>query len=269
VSIFFRFPPPILPMADIAALPGLLIANGKARYGTKVQIVRDGAWLKGTAVGLDYEKQLVQITFETGRTSQYAAADVHRQFPHAPTSAPAAPLAPEMRRAQSFAAGALGGHSGTHHPLASGHGTELRRASSVSFGHTFASGTSLTFPSSIPATAPTTAAAAPAHDGPGYLATKAEFDLCILTNATVIVDYTATWCGPCKNIAPKFAELARLYPSVVFKKVDVDDNAETSQAAGISAMPTFIVYKKGQVRDQMSGATAAKLEEFVRKHAAN
>jgi thioredoxin 1 len=58
------------------------------------------------------------------------------------------------------------------------------------------------------------------------LATKAEFDseLTAAGDKLVAVDFTATWCGPCQRIGPKFAAFAEVYKDVVFVKVDVDEN---------------------------------------------
>jgi thioredoxin len=73
-----------------------------------------------------------------------------------------------------------------------------------------------------------------------HMETKAEFDETIgKTDNLVVVDFTATWCPPCKAIAPIFEALAAEEPDVVFIKVDVDANSETAQACGISSMPTF------------------------------
>jgi hypothetical protein len=58
----------------------------------------------------------------------------------------------------------------------------------------------------------------------------------------VCVDFTATWCGPCKTIAPKVAEMAGMY-ECQFLKVDVDENEETTTACNITNMPTFQFYK--------------------------
>merc|ERR1712023_434740 len=62
----------------------------------------------------------------------------------------------------------------------------------------------------------------------------------------VVVDFTATWCGPCQRIAPVFQKLAEEMPDVVFVKVDVDENEETAGECGIQAMPTFQYYKNGE-----------------------
>ena len=69
--------------------------------------------------------------------------------------------------------------------------------------------------------------------------TKAEFDAIVAGDKLVVVDFTATWCGPCQMIGPKFAAMADEFPDVQFVKVDVDENDETAAACGIEAMPTF------------------------------
>ena len=103
--------------------------------------------------------------------------------------------------------------------------------------------------------------------GVATLATKADFDKC-LTDAgdkLVVVDFTATWCGPCQRIAPVFAKLAEEMPDIVFVKVDVDENEETAGACGIQAMPTFQFYKTGAKAHEFSGASEEKIREAIEK----
>ncbi|KAL4236038.1 Thioredoxin domain-containing protein 3 [Mactra antiquata] len=81
----------------------------------------------------------------------------------------------------------------------------------------------------------------------------------------VIVDFTATWCGPCKMIGPKFVEIAKTCQKLKFIKVDVDDAEEIAAGCGISAMPTFQVFKDGEKVDEMVGADEDKLRELCMK----
>eukprot|EP00468_Gymnochlora_sp_CCMP2014_P010410 CAMPEP_0167761210 /NCGR_PEP_ID=MMETSP0110_2-20121227/12042_1 /TAXON_ID=629695 /ORGANISM="Gymnochlora sp., Strain CCMP2014" /LENGTH=87 /DNA_ID=CAMNT_0007647861 /DNA_START=82 /DNA_END=342 /DNA_ORIENTATION=+ len=85
--------------------------------------------------------------------------------------------------------------------------------------------------------------------------TKTEFNEMLekAGDKLVVVDFTATWCGPCQKIAPFFEELQTKYPNAVFVKVDVDENAETSEQCGITAMPTFQFFKKGEKVGQTMG----------------
>mmetsp|Transcript_10480 Transcript_10480/g.22204 ORF Transcript_10480/g.22204 Transcript_10480/m.22204 type:complete len:183 (-) Transcript_10480:242-790(-) len=81
----------------------------------------------------------------------------------------------------------------------------------------------------------------------------------------VIIDFSATWCGPCKMIAPLFKELSDANPNAVFLKVDVDENPDTAAKYSVSAMPTFIFIKKGEVVDRLMGANPDVLRDMCNK----
>lgn len=68
---------------------------------------------------------------------------------------------------------------------------------------------------------------------------------------TVVVDFTATWCGPCQRIAPTYAALEQEFRHVIFIKVDVDENQETARHCSIKAMPTFKVFREGKEAETM------------------
>ena len=106
---------------------------------------------------------------------------------------------------------------------------------------------------------------------PKYLDTKAEWDKChadaTAEGKAVLVDFTATWCGPCKQIGPVFNTLAAMNPGAVFVKVDVDKNTQVAEMCGIKSMPTFQVFKGGAKVDEMSGANDAGLKALVAKYA--
>ena len=87
-------------------------------------------------------------------------------------------------------------------------------------------------------------------------ANGADFDY-ILQNSTVsvIVDFWAPWCGPCRIMAPNFAEASRnLAPKVQFVKVNTEENPQVSGRYGIRSIPTMIVFKNGVEVDRVSGA---------------
>ena len=82
------------------------------------------------------------------------------------------------------------------------------------------------------------------------------FDQEVLKASTVVmVDFWATWCGPCKIVAPVVEELAREYEGKAkFAKVNTDENADLASRYNIRGIPTLIFFKDGEIKDQIVGA---------------
>ena len=84
-----------------------------------------------------------------------------------------------------------------------------------------------------------------------------------LEQPKVVTYYTASWCGPCRAIAPVFEKLEAEYESITFAKVDIDQLPDAASDAKIMSVPTFHFYKDQQLLGQFAGADKQKLEDTV------
>ncbi|KAH0545563.1 hypothetical protein FGG08_000394 [Glutinoglossum americanum] len=92
---------------------------------------------------------------------------------------------------------------------------------------------------------------------------KSEFDAAIKDNSLVFIDCFATWCGPCRVIAPVVESLSKTYTNTHFYKLDVDEVSDVAQELGIRAMPTFVLFKDGEKSGEVVGASAKAIEAAI------
>jgi thioredoxin 1 len=70
----------------------------------------------------------------------------------------------------------------------------------------------------------------------------------------ILVQYTASWCGPCRQLSPRLANISNSYDNIAFVKIDVDENMELAQNLLIRSVPTVIIYDGEEILNRSQGA---------------
>ncbi len=93
------------------------------------------------------------------------------------------------------------------------------------------------------------------------------FDKTISSDNPTLVDFWAEWCGPCKSMHPIFESMSKKFPNVKFGRVNVDNNQNISMKYAVQSIPTFIMFKSGQIIDKMMGAVGEPgINMICKKH---
>ena len=94
--------------------------------------------------------------------------------------------------------------------------------------------------------------------------TQAEFEENVVSKNILFVDFWAEWCGPCRMFGPIYEKASEKYPDITFGKVDTEAEQELANMAGISSIPTLMVFREGILLFNQAGALPeANLEELI------
>ncbi|KAL3526485.1 hypothetical protein ACH5RR_011141 [Cinchona calisaya] len=85
-------------------------------------------------------------------------------------------------------------------------------------------------------------------------------------NKLMVVDFAASWCGPCKMMEPVVKDMAAKYTDIDFVKIDVDELSDVAQEFRVQAMPTFLLLKQGKEIERVVGGKKDELEKKILKH---
>lgn len=98
--------------------------------------------------------------------------------------------------------------------------------------------------------------------------TKSEFDQAVgVSNELVVVDFFATWCGPCKMLSPLVERMADQHTDVHFYKVDIDEENDLAARYQVMSVPTLIYLKNGEILSKSVGLVSpADMENVISKH---
>jgi thiol-disulfide isomerase/thioredoxin len=97
--------------------------------------------------------------------------------------------------------------------------------------------------------------------------TDAEFEQLLQSHDKVVVKYYADWCGSCRLIAPKYNKLAESADSnILFLDVNAEENPAARRAAGVTNLPFFAVFKKGELAEGVNTSRIELLEELIQNH---
>lgn len=89
----------------------------------------------------------------------------------------------------------------------------------------------------------------------------------LIAGETVLVDFYATWCGPCKMLGPVLEEMAEERNIISIVKIDVDECPSLAQRYGIMSVPSLLLFKNGQLVDSQTGFMPKELiQEWIEKH---
>lgn len=86
---------------------------------------------------------------------------------------------------------------------------------------------------------------------------ESNFDQVVSSEIPTLVDFWAEWCGPCQAMHPIFSNLSQKYPKVRFARLNVDHVQTIAMKFGVQAIPTFLMFKNGQIVDKLMGAVGA------------
>jgi thioredoxin 1 len=98
------------------------------------------------------------------------------------------------------------------------------------------------------------------------LETKVAYLKASNADGLTIIEGTAAWCAQCKAIAPEVDKLASEFPTAKFYTFDVDKNPDVAQELGVNVMPTFTIFKDGDLEGSISGAKIKELRSAVEKN---